>query len=80
MPGWSDHLVAHLRQQPATSVAMTLAELERLVGWQLPPTAYSRVCWVHGTGGQHLKKNLDGTGWRVSGFDRDTRTIIFSRL
>ena len=76
MPGWSNHLVAYLREQSATSVALTFAELQQLVGQRLPPTAQTRAYWISEA---RLKQKLVGIGWRVSGYDRHTRTITFSR-
>ena len=79
MPLWFDGLLEHLTDQSADCVALTVSDIERLVGQPLPRSAYQRQYWRFPGVNGWQRRRLAAIGWRVSGFDRLTGTVSFAR-
>ena len=60
-----------------TSVSLTLAEIEALVGAPLPRTVATRIWWHNSRPHWRLVR---AAGWRVAGVDFPGRTVTFARV
>ena len=78
---WYEPLLAFLAEQPpeTTSVTLAFAQVEALVGGELPVIARTRYYWwgqISGTMGPRLAV----IGWRVAHVRGRPATITFVRL
>ena len=74
-------LTAHLRSQRASRVPMSFAEIERVVGTKLPPSAGSHRAWWS----NNPTNNVMTRAWLEAGFqseqvDLDGRRLVFRRV
>ncbi len=73
-------LTTFLRRQPGTSFPMTFAEIEKVVGTPLPPSAYKhRPWWSNNTGNSVLTQAWREAGWITSNVDMAGRKLVFRR-
>ena len=73
-------LTAHLRAQRASRVPMSFAEIERVLGTKLPPSASSHRAWWS----NNPTNNVMTKAWLEAGFqseqvDLDGRRVVFKR-
>ncbi len=67
---WSDPLLTVLRGQPVdtTTVTLTLAEIEAIIGAPLPESVHTSGWWANLRGQQRPQmKAWWSAGWRVAG-------------
>jgi hypothetical protein len=74
-------LTAHLRAQRASRVPMSFAEVERVLGTKLPPSASSHRAWWS----NNPTNNVMTKAWLEAGFqseqvDLDSRKLVFKRV
>ena len=74
-------LTAHLRAQRASRVPMSFAEVERVLGTKLPPSASSHRAWWS----NDPTNNIMTKAWLEAGFqseqvDLDSRKLVFRRV
>jgi hypothetical protein len=74
-------LEKYLIQQPGDSVVMTFAEVERLIGTKLPPSAHKRNEWWSNNPTNHsqAKAWLDA-GFETANLDRKAKRVVFKRV
>jgi hypothetical protein len=58
-------LTDYLAALPAAAVTLTLAEIEAIVGFALPPTARDRRFWTNSPRGAFDRRPWVRAGWRV---------------
>lgn len=73
-------LTSHLRAQRGDSVRMTFAEIERVIGRKLPPSAVTHRAWWS----NNPLNNVMTRAWQEAGFeseqvDLDERKLVFRR-
>jgi hypothetical protein len=73
-------LTAHLRAQRASRIPMSFAEIERVLGTKLPPSASSHRAWWS----NNPTNNVMTKAWLEAGFqseqvDLDGRKLVFKR-
>ena len=57
----------YLRQQTSDTLELTFIEIERIIGSQLPPSAYAPRWWI---GARSSRRNpLWQDAWRNAGYD-----------
>ena len=80
-PHWSAPLLAFLAEQPpeTASVTLTFAEVEVLVGGELPVIARTRYYWWGQTSGT-MGPRLAAIGWRVAHARGRPPAFTFVRL
>jgi hypothetical protein len=74
-------LTDHLRDEPNDSWIATFAEVERILGFALPPSARThRPWWGNQRGAGHSQaKGWQDAGWQVGKVDLAGERITFSR-
>jgi hypothetical protein len=79
--GKYEPLAAFLRDQRADEVAMTFAELERIVGVKLPPKAqHYRAWWSNNSSNNVMTKVWIDAGFRSEQVDLTARRLVFRRI
>jgi hypothetical protein len=74
-------LGAFLRSQAPGEVRMTFADIERITGAQLPPSAFRhRPWWSNNTKNSVLTKVWVDAGFRSEQVDMEGRTLVFRRV
>ncbi len=74
-------LEKYLFQQTGTSVAMTFAEMERVIGRKLPPSAHKRNEWWSNNATNHSQaKAWLNAGFETANLDRKARKVVFKRV
>jgi hypothetical protein len=83
MPSFYAPLVAFLAAQPptTTTVTVTLAEVEQVLGLALPASASTQTWWF-GKHGRQRPKPWVAAGWRVArvSMRTATSTVTFARV
>jgi hypothetical protein len=74
-------LTAHLRAQRGSQVRMTFAEIERVIGAKLPPSASSHRAWWS----NNASNNVMTKAWLEAGFESEQvdlsgRKLVFRRM
>jgi len=78
--GKYDALGAYLRQQFGDEVPMSFAEIERLIGFALPPSAYRhRPWWSNNASNSVMTKVWLDAGFRTAQVDMEAKTLVFKR-
>lgn len=76
-----DALGNYLRSCGAGEIPMTFAEIERIVGTKLPPSAYAhRPWWSNNASNSVLTKVWLAAGYRSARVDMAARRLVFARL
>jgi hypothetical protein len=57
----------YLSNQSSPRVELTFVEIERIIGRELPPSAYSPRWWIAGRNSTH--RPLWQNAWREAGYD-----------
>lgn len=71
----------YLRNCGAGEIPMTFAEIERIVGTKLPPSAYvHRPWWSNNASNSVLTKVWLAAGYRSARVDMAARSLVFARL
>jgi hypothetical protein len=74
-------LEKYLIRQTGTSVAMTFAEVERLIGHKLPPSAHKRNEWWSNNATNHSQaKAWLNAGFETTKLDRRAKRVVFKRV
>jgi len=74
-------LTSHLRAQRATRVPMSFAEIERVLGTKLPPSASShRAFWSNNPTNNVMTKAWLEAGFQSEQVDLDGRKLVFKRV
>jgi len=74
-------LTQHLRTQRAGRVPMSFAEIERVLGTKLPPSAIShRAWWSNNPTNNVMTKAWLEAGFRSEQVDLDGRRLVFKRV
>ncbi len=71
-------LAAHLASTNGRTLAMDLAEIERIVSW-LPPSAFRERAWWHNDPSTIQARTWLDAGWRVTSINIRTQRVRFSR-
>jgi hypothetical protein len=69
-----------LRQQDEDVVPMTFAEIERVTGTKLPPSASRRAWWSNNATNSVMTKVWLEAGFRTEQVDMSARKLVFRRL
>jgi hypothetical protein len=77
-------LAAYLAGLPpgTTTVTLTFAEMEALLGARLPAFAFRPQFWTYADRSRPMSSQArawQGAGWRVARFDRIARAVTFVR-
>jgi hypothetical protein len=76
-----DLLGQYLKTQRASEVPMTFAEIERVVGTNLPPSAYRhRPWWSNNATNSVMTKVWLNAGYEASRVDIEARKLVFRRI
>ncbi len=75
-----DPLKNYLRQAPQSALTLKFSEIEQILGFDLPHSAYKYASWWANSarGGAHMKAWRDA-GWEVSNIDLSGRRVTFRR-
>ena len=74
-------LEKYLFQQKGASVAMTFAEVERVIGSKLPPSAHKRNEWWSNNATNHSQARAWlNAGFETANLDRKAKKIVFRRV
>jgi hypothetical protein len=74
-------LEKYLFQQKGASVAMTFAEIERVIGSKLPPSAHKRNEWWSNNATNHSQaKAWLNAGFETANLDRKAKKVVFRRI
>jgi hypothetical protein len=75
-------LTDYLASLPAAQVTLTLAEVEAILGFALPPVAHDHSFWTNSTRGTFDMRPWVQAGWRVVRRDlhRATPTVTFAQV
>jgi len=74
-------LEKYLIRQTAASVAMTFAEVERLIGHKLPPSAHERNEWWSNNATNHSQARAWlNAGFETTQLDRRAKRVVFRRV
>ena len=75
-----DPLKNYLRQAPQSALTLKFSEIEQILGFDLPHSAYKYASWWANSarGGAHMKAWRDA-GWEVSNIDLSGRRVTFQR-
>lgn len=78
--GKYEPLPQFLREQSAERVRMKFREIEAVLGFKLPQSAYQHREWWsnHDTGHSHAR-SWRGAGWRTEAVDLQSREVTFAR-
>jgi hypothetical protein len=75
-----DGLGAYLRQQTASEVPMTFADIERVTGVSLPEKSqHSRAWWSNNPGNNVMTKVWLDAGFETAQVDMKAKTVVFAR-
>ncbi len=75
-----ENLEKYLSSIITQSVPMTFAEIEKIVGRPLPPSAYKhRPWWSNNTANSAMTRAWIKAGWETSQVDMGARKLIFRR-
>lgn len=69
-------LARHLAARRDSRVPMTFAEIERILGTPLPPSARRHPAWWANSGGSHIQSR----GWMEAGFQSEQVDLAAERL
>lgn len=76
-----DLLGQYLKAQYASEVPMTFAEIERVIGTKLPPSAYRhRPWWSNNATNSVMTKVWLNSGYETSRVDIQARKLVFRRI
>lgn len=79
--GKYDPLGGYLKAQPGGEVPMTFAEIERVIGTKLPPSAYRhRPWWSNNATNSAMTKVWLNAGFETSRVDLVARKLVFRRI
>jgi hypothetical protein len=74
-------LEKYLIRQTGASVAMTFAEVERLIGHKLPPSAHKRNEWWSNNATNHSQARAWlNAGFETTQLDRRAKKVVFRRV
>jgi hypothetical protein len=73
-------LAEFLRQQRTSEIPLTFAEIERIVGFRLPPKAqHHRAWWSNNPSNNVMTKAWLAAGFRSEQVDIESRKLVFRR-
>ena len=76
-----DLLGSYLKGQPATEIPMTFAEIERVTGTKLPPSAYRhRPWWSNNASNSVMTKVWLNAGYHAERVDMAAKRLVFKRV
>jgi hypothetical protein len=79
--GKYDKLGAYLRAQAADEVPMRFAEIERVIGAELPPRAkFHRAWWSNNPSNNVMTKVWRDAGFKTERVDAAAGTVVFRRV
>jgi len=74
-------LMKYLQQQDQDMLRLTFAEIEKILGSSLPPSAYEhRAWWANSHSHSHARHGWIKAGFETSNVDLDNREVSFVRL
>jgi hypothetical protein len=74
-------LTSFLESQSLDSVTVTFREIERVLGFKLPPSALEHRPWWANSGGSHVQsKAWLEAGFETESVDMEARRLIFRRV
>ena len=75
-----DLLGSYLKAQPTAEVPMTFAEIERVTGTKLPPSAYRyRPWWSNNASNSVMTKVWLNAGYQAERVDMAAKKLVFKR-
>lgn len=75
-----DPLQSHLKELPGSQLPMTFSEVERVLGFPLPPSARSHPAWWSNNRGTNVAvKAWRDAGWRTSRVSIPEERVTFVR-
>jgi hypothetical protein len=73
-------LESYLKRQSRNVVELSFSEIERIIGAELPPSAYThRAMWSNNPVGHVMTQAWLAAGFESENVDMDDRTIVFRR-
>jgi hypothetical protein len=72
-----ESLGSYLQQQDVTLIRLSFEQIERILGFQLPASAYAYPAWWSNTLSHRLGFMLAGYGFRTRHLDLATQRISF---
>ncbi len=76
-----DLLGSYLKGQPGAEVPMTFADIERVTGTRLPPSAYRhRPWWSNNASNSVMTKVWLNAGYRAERVDMAGKKLVFKRM
>ena len=74
-------LEKYLLQQPGQTIAMSFADVERVIGHKLPPSAHKRNEWWSNNATNHSQaKAWLNAGFETANLDRKAKKVVFRRV
>ena len=71
-------LAAHLREVGQETVPMTFADIERIIGTNLPPSAFKhRPWWSNNPANSVITRSWLEAGYRTQNVDMEDRKLVF---
>lgn len=70
----------HLRRQRTAEVAMTFAQIERIIGGKLPASQYHRAWWSNNPWNNVMTKVWLDAGFVTEQVDIERRKLVFRRV
>lgn len=78
--GKYDPLNRYLKSQPGTTVPMSFTEIERIIGFKLPPSAYRhRPWWSNNASNSVITNAWLEAGYRTEQVDMARKKLVFVR-
>lgn len=71
----------HLKSLQSQEWSASFEEIEKILGFSLPASAYEyQAWWANQTGGGHIQSaSWQEAGWRTANLDLNGRTVTFSK-
>jgi hypothetical protein len=69
----------YLAKQPETSLSLTFQEVERILGFALPPSAHNHRAWWANSPSHPQANAWLNVGWKVSKVDIEKKTVLLIR-
>lgn len=69
----------HLKESNEQSLQMTFAEIERVLGFPLPPSSRKHLPHWYGYAGSAVARAIADAGWKATRVDLNAQRVTFVR-